>query len=642
MRSLFSSIISTARFLTLPLAANTFAAAFWGGLETPPGPGASPMAALAGSSHHPEPASTDRWGDVNRDGNVNSADALITLHHVTGMPVGGGDMGLADVNGDGAVTSSDALVIMYFSVGLNTGSSRVGAPVTPPPPSQGTSRPAELPRLYLDTRYLPPTGRSIPVAPGGDLQKAINDAQPGDVILLQAGATFSGNFTLPKKSGTGWITIRTSAQDLPPEGGRIGPVHASRLAKIMSPNGSPAIQTAPGAAVSHYRLMGLEVTFATSGWNSGLVVFGDGTSGQSSLSQVPHDLVLDRSYVHGHPGRPITRCVVLNSARTAIIDSYLSECHDPGESNAIKGWNGPGPFKIVNNYLAGAGVNVMFGGVDPAIANLVPSDIEIRRNHFHKPTSWRGVWPVKNLFTLKNADRVLVEGNVFENNWIDDQDGYAILLYSANQDGGCPWCVTQNVTFRYNRVVNSPGAINTAHRATNGSYAAISMNRVSIYGNLLDRLNVPGFTGHGIAIRSAGDIADLAIVHNTFVSQAATHAILFTNIPAQVRFTFSDNVLWRGQNGVLGINGSEGSPTLDVHAPGATFAANIIIGASAGLYPTGNFFPSGTSAVGFSDPAAGNWRLSSGSPYKSAARDGSDPGADLDRVLAATQGAVLP
>ena len=44
------------------------------------------------------------------------------------------------------------------------------------------------------------------------------------------------------------------------------------------------------------------------------------------------------------------------------------------------GWNGPGPFLIENNYLEAAGENVMFGGSDPSIANLVPSNITIRRN----------------------------------------------------------------------------------------------------------------------------------------------------------------------------------------------------------------------------------------------------------------------
>ena len=44
--------------------------------------------------------------------------------------------------------------------------------------------------------------------------------------------------------------------------------------------------------------------------------------------------------------------------------------------------NGSGPFLIQNNYLEGAGENVIFGGGDPSIANLVPSDIQILGNTF--------------------------------------------------------------------------------------------------------------------------------------------------------------------------------------------------------------------------------------------------------------------
>src|SRR5262245_55274847 len=55
----------------------------------------------------------------------------------------------------------------------------------------------ELPRVSLNTDYTPGAGREIAVTEGGDFQAALNQAQPGDVITLQAGATFTGNFTLP-------------------------------------------------------------------------------------------------------------------------------------------------------------------------------------------------------------------------------------------------------------------------------------------------------------------------------------------------------------------------------------------------------------------------------------------------------------
>src|SRR5262245_31835534 len=71
----------------------------------------------------------------------------------------------------------------------------------------------EPPRVYLNTDYVAPTGQTITVNAGGDLQSAIDQAQPGDVVELQAGATFTGNFVLPNKTGTGWVTVRASTPD---------------------------------------------------------------------------------------------------------------------------------------------------------------------------------------------------------------------------------------------------------------------------------------------------------------------------------------------------------------------------------------------------------------------------------------------
>src|SRR5437016_3059129 len=57
--------------------------------------------------------------------------------------------------------------------------------------------PPQLPLAYVDTTLPPSTGATISVSAGGNLQNALDAAQPGDVISLQAGATFTGPFTLP-------------------------------------------------------------------------------------------------------------------------------------------------------------------------------------------------------------------------------------------------------------------------------------------------------------------------------------------------------------------------------------------------------------------------------------------------------------
>lgn len=64
----------------------------------------------------------------------------------------------------------------------------------------------------------------LTVPSGGDFQAALNAAQPGDTIVLQAGATYVGSFTLPVKSGTEYITVQTSALAGLPDGVRVGPL----------------------------------------------------------------------------------------------------------------------------------------------------------------------------------------------------------------------------------------------------------------------------------------------------------------------------------------------------------------------------------------------------------------------------------
>src|SRR3989442_9052121 len=189
-----------------------------------------------------------------------------------------------------------------------------------------------LPQVFLDTTYAPPTGSVITVPAGGDLQAALNTAPRGSVVVLQAGATFTGNFTLPAKSGTGWIYIQSSAlSTLPPPGTRVAPSNASAMAKIVTPNSSPPISTASGA--SFYRLVGLEITGTLSDQSyeqsRGLVALTSGT-----------DITIDRCYIHGQPGGAYRDGLLLNNARGAIVDSYISDIHvGPDESHGILGWN---------------------------------------------------------------------------------------------------------------------------------------------------------------------------------------------------------------------------------------------------------------------------------------------------------------
>ena len=178
--------------------------------------------------------------------------------------------------------------------------------------------------------------------------------------MLQAGATFTGNFRLPNKSGTGWIVIRTLRRTrICRRRGRASPPSSSAIMpKLISPDSSPVVYTDKGA--HHYRFIGVEFGVAEGKDIYNMVAF---DAGQTSPDQAPHDLIIDRCYIHGNDAGNVQRGVMLNCARAAVIDSYISNCHGEGfDTQAICGWNGPGPFKIVNNYLEGAGRTLCSAG----------------------------------------------------------------------------------------------------------------------------------------------------------------------------------------------------------------------------------------------------------------------------------------
>ena len=508
----------------------------------------------------------------------------------------------------------------------------------------------ELPRVFIDTTYAPPTGRTIAVPAGGDFQAAIDQAQPGDVITLQAGATYTGNFTLPAKTGNDWIVIRTSAPDssLPPPGARITPAHASIMPKIVTPNSQPAVEALSGA--HHFRLIGLEFAVATGVPQAfSLIELGDN---QTSLAQLPHDLILDRLYIHGSPSITLRRGVTLNSASTAVIDSYISDCHEEGaDSQAIGGWNGAGPFKIVNNYLEGAGENFILGGADPTITNLVPSDIEFRRNYCFKPLSWKindpsyagTPWGVKNLFELKNAQRVLIDGNVFEQVWTMAQNGFAILFTVRNQDGTAPWSIVQDITFTNNIVRRVGGGINM--HGTDNNQPSLVTRRIRIANNLFEEVDEQRWDGTGIAFLFNGEngpvvkggLHDVTIEHNTVFQ---TNSIIATGDSPSDGLVFRNNLLPHNQYGIKGDGRGPGNDTIDTYFPDSVFKKNVIAGGPSANYPADNFFPPSLDQVGFVNRAGANYRLAPASPYKNAGTDGKDIGCDFDALNAAINGSA--
>jgi hypothetical protein len=520
-----------------------------------------------------------------------------------------------------------------------------------------------LPQVFLDTTYPTQTGNTINVAAGGDLQAAINAAQPGDTIKIAAGATFVGNFVLPVKSNPNnlWIVIRSASTTfdpggLVPPGTRVDgrdPAHTSPMPKIMSgATNTPAIRTA--AAAHHYRLVGLEIATVTSVTsNTQTVALGQG---EATLAQLPTDIVIDRCFIHGNTTGNYRRGVALNGIRQSVIDSYLTEFHDANtDAQGIAGWHGPGPFKIVNNHIEATDENIMFGGSGPSINGVVPSDIEIRRNISTKPLSWRGVHRVKNAFELKAGRRVLVEGNIFENVWESGQDGTAILLKSNNPpNDSCTWCVTEHVTFRNNIVRHAAHGfrVNSRERGSGSVVNPPDANHIKVenvlFYDINNSWNEPPNEGIGGRLFTVlKNVAHFQVVH---VTAESPYWILFpeTTTDSHPNMTFRDSIVERRSFGV-GSGADEGTVTLNRNFSPYTWNKVVLVNNSTvsdaslqGRYPAGTLVAADFDAVGFVDWRNDNWRLSPTSPYKGAASDGKDIGADIDVIERAIAGDATP
>jgi hypothetical protein len=413
---------------------------------------------------------------------------------------------------------------------------------------------------------------------------------------------------------------------------------AANMPKIVAPAGGNAIRTS--AQAHNYRFVGIEIRPATGQFVSALVAIGNG---ETSSANLPRDITFDRCYVHGDPILGGRRGIAMNGIRVAVVDSHISDFKEVGQdTQALWTYNSPGPLKIVNNYLEAAGENFMSGGGDPEIANLVPSDIEIRRNHFFKPLEWMKLsWQVKNLLEFKNARRVLVEGNVFQNIWLDDQIGSLVNAGPSPEGSGASWTTVEDLTIRYNKGINLEVGfqINGRHNLSNQV-----MDRVLIEHNVLE-VTRPN-AGSGRIFQLVGGPRNLTIRHNTGIITIAGGTTAFSeHSPRADQFDFRDNIFSNGSSGFDGSGSDSGTDTLNTYYTNYAFANNAIIGGGpANAYPASNFFPSNNTAVGFVNFAGGNYALVSTSPLHNAASDGTDVGADIAGVEAAISGAgaILP
>jgi hypothetical protein len=555
--------------------------------------------------------------------------------------------------------------------------------------------PAELPRIYVNSSLAasPAPGSVISVHAGENLQAAVNGASCGDRIELQAGAEFTGTFRFPEKpcDDQHWIIVRTGApdSDLPPEGTRLKPCFAgvaalpgrpdfhctstrSVLPKLVfdGRSGLGPIIFLRGA--NHYRFLGIEITRTSGPLVSALAIAAEGAE--------TNHLIFDRVWMHGTPQDETTRALALTGMTyVAVVDSFFTDfhciavtgsCTDAQVLGTGGGRTATGPFKIVNNFMEAAGENILFGGGG---ATMTPADIEIRHNHFFKPMIWKQGEPgfvagasghpfiVKNLFELKNAQRVLLEGNLLENSWGGfSQNGYAILLTPKNQSSKCPLCLVTDVTIRYNRIANVGAVFQIANVPDDHGGFATAGERYSIHDVLAENVRGKEYAGSGLfaqLIAISPPLRDVQIEHVIAFAPRATFAVMNTR-DRFTNFTIANNILSTGEHSIVSSGGGQancaGQPGSQDPAgmfkncfSNSSFVHNLMIGD--GGWPPGNPSAKDARSAGIRElhlPGGNPYELCTekdqhdckkASPALHAGSDGKDLGPDfkkLDEMLA--------
>jgi hypothetical protein len=425
------------------------------------------------------------------------------------------------------------------------------------------------------------------------------------------------------------------------------------MPKLVTPKTMPVFQVNGGA--NHWRLAGLEITTAStfvqqnSRNGNGYAYFLIGS--QFNQSPLPDSFTIDRCYIHGTPQQDIVTAVQGNASNYAVIDSYISDIHAPGQdSQAVAAYDTPGPVKIVNNHLEAAGENVMFGGAGKNFNRGVPSDIEIRNNYLYKPLAWAmpglsrppgNTMVVKNAFECKSCLRLLFDSNVIENVWAAGQDGFAIVLTVRSGQSG-DFTVVSDITITNNVLKNVVSGVNTLAKDDLCGVAgyekcesAGGQERWNISNNLIlfyDPKEPGGKRNLGLGInggldrvkRAPGVLRDMVFQHNTMVAANAScwNSIFFSaggQRPPLANITNNiwilDNVLCRQPTGDWGLQGTSGLTQYMGAAEGGQsvdqrFYGNVMFVGDGGRpekFPSHNLVSSKTPH--WVDPASGNYEL---------------------------------
>lgn len=487
-----------------------------------------------------------------------------------------------------------------------------------------------------------------------------------------------------------WIVIRSDASDaeLPPPGVRLTPDYcaAGKCAILVNPVANVNPPTSIQYFVTGGQDDGSVQTMAGNIWiGPGIEVTNATDPSQGTFGQLLHTFewdggwVFDRLYLHGNPtpqrwGGLGIPSFELDGQNIILRDSYIDNMTNwsatPHEGSSAVLSRGPGPNIIYNARIEGVGVPIHFDSSGGTFSTR--GDFSVIRSYFYASPTWMQGGPQSDGFyygmrqplEFKAGFRDLVEGNIFDRDWVEDTPSSVFIACTSTDGEGVTDFLVRNNIFKH-----GPGISNFCVNTNGGHPQTIPPNRVRFTNNLAYDINlsywVPGggFTApNGWIWQGPLGGEDNVADHNTFVGTTGRIPtfIRLSNTAAEGTqilnnfFYFDTATQGLSQEGTVGPNNACNS-LLGQNLQGcmltnSLIAKNVFGSVDSTQAQINGWWPaltnhvpatpSSLTAIGWLSLAGNDYRLSSTSDYRSGGSapttDGKDMGVDMTALNNAT------
>lgn len=506
--------------------------------------------------------------------------------------------------------------------------------------------------------------------------------EKGDIIEITAGVSLEEKTCPNPSTGTGFLTIRSSAnQSLPQWDKRISSADLSNMPQFHTNQSNvPAFDV--GTNTDHISLEGIRLSSTQSqGTRTNYICRINGTADTIS------DIQFHRCYVDSPvPSAGGTQCddgwYLDYCKRILIKDSESVECSGQISDTQAILLIRCSEISVVNSKIVGGTENIMSGGTTHGTTGLVPTLVYIDGNYIMKPTYWdssEGDYDgnarvVKNHLEIKYGKHFMIRGNYFYHDWEQGQQ-HSIVWTPRAQSGAMPWAEDRDIQMAQNWFNTIHGWINILSSDYNSPVpGGLGATKLAAYDNIVE------LTGTGVGTQSLINFGlcsfgrtraeDWAIFNNTIVKPTINMTTILVISSRTANDTFPDGLAHTGRivfkNNIL--SGGSGNPggiftsgngygknafsdgLGSYQSPSVDWQKNVIVNWDSNSPADNNdtYYPDQYHETGsndwtnidFEDYGNGDYRLKSTSPYIAGADDGGPCGADAAVVMALTANCV--